>query len=497
MHFCHASQKTSMPPFHHRAFAEHFNFQWASSDSDSDSEELILRSLEIYKEIHGKNYKLMARVHKRLGETLMEMQDHRRALHYHLKALDLYKNLVVDRAFLDENTSKRISSIQKKIRACCSQLNLPVEVEENNSQLLALPNRNSNSNEMSLPIDWSLLGCSSLNHIEIPNTHVKKAHELARLINSSTAAENHTEQLRTLVLNIAAELFSSTLYEQAAQCYAQALDITAASQHESGMGGNTETVYKLWLSCMRGNRLDRADPYVRRFLDDLEDNETTADLWEMYGQGWFILKRSNICKYYLERSFDVHLSYSNGEVNQKAWEILLLLGDLNEDLKNHKQAMKWYTLALNRQVSQQMTSRNISLLTKIINIDSLCPQQKNKYLTHLLCERSRLNYWNNVTVTELKEAFSNKWMAQYPTYKRLKVRTWYLRAIDVYKIIASRDSGIKMMQFLLDISRSHDSNIKSQAYLNEALNIATRAKIPLNLAGTFIDMYMSVYSPDA
>ena len=61
----------------------------------------------------------------------------------------------------------------------------------------------------------------------------------------------------------------------------------------------------------------------------------------MYGQGWFILKRSNICKYYLERSFDVHLSYSNGEVNQKAWEILVLLGDLNEDLKNHKQAMKW------------------------------------------------------------------------------------------------------------------------------------------------------------
>ena len=83
------------------------------------------------------------------------------------------------------------------------------------------------------------------------------------------------------------------------------------------MGGNTETVYKLWLSCMRGNCLDRADPYVRRFLDELEDNETTADLWEMYGQGWFILKRSNICKYYLERSFDYFLSYSNGEVNQK------------------------------------------------------------------------------------------------------------------------------------------------------------------------------------
>ena len=273
------------------------------SSLHSDPEELIQRSLEMYEEIHGKNHKLMARVHKRLGETLMEMQDHERALKYHLKALELYEYTVVDRALLDENTSKSIISIQQKIVACRSQLNSRY--------------KNSNSNEMSLPIDWSLLGCSSLKHIKTPNTHVMKAYELARLIKSSTAAENLTEQLRTLVLNIAAELFSSTHYKQAAQCYAQALDITAASQHETGMGGNTETVYKLWLSCMRGNCLDRADPYVRRFLDELEDNETTADLWEMYGQGWFILKRSNICKYYLERSFDYFLSYSNGEVNQK------------------------------------------------------------------------------------------------------------------------------------------------------------------------------------
>ena len=46
----------------------------------SDPEKLIQRSLEMYEEIHGKNHKLMARVHKRLGETLMEMQDHERAL---------------------------------------------------------------------------------------------------------------------------------------------------------------------------------------------------------------------------------------------------------------------------------------------------------------------------------------------------------------------------------------------------------------------------------
>ena len=208
----------------------------------SDPEELIQRSLEMFEEIHGKNHKLMARVHKRLGETLMEMQDHERALQYHLKALELYEYSVVDRALLDENTCKSIISIQHKIVACRSQLSLPVEVEKNNSQLLA--SRYRNSNEMSLPIDWSLLGCSSLKHIEIPNTHVKKAHELARLINSSTAAEYPTEQLRTMVLNIAAELFSSTLYEQAAQFYAQALDITAASQHETGIGDNTETVYK-------------------------------------------------------------------------------------------------------------------------------------------------------------------------------------------------------------------------------------------------------------
>ena len=127
--------------------------------------------------------------------------------------------------------------------------------------------------------------------------------------------------------------------------------------------------------------------------------------------------------------------------------------------------MKWYTLAL-RQVPQQMCCRNVSLLTKISNIDRLRPQQKNKYRTHLLCERSRLNYWNNVTVKELKEAFSDKWMANHPSYGRLKMRKWYLRAIDVYKILASRDSGIKMMQLLLDISRNHDSNIKLQAYLN-------------------------------
>ena len=114
-------------------------------------------------------------------------------------------------------------------------------------------------------------------------------------------------------------------------------------------------------------------------------------------------------------------------------------------------------------------------------------QQKNKYRTRLLCERSRFNYWNNVTVKELKEAFSNKWMAQYPTYQRLEMRKWYLQAI-----LASRDSGIKMMQLLLDISRSHDSNIKSQAYLNEALNIATRAKIPPNQAGAIIDRYVHV-----
>ena len=173
------------------------------SSLHSDPEELIQRSLEMYEEIHGKNHKLMARVHKRLGETLMEMQDHERALKYHLKALELYEYTVVDRALLDENTSKSIISIQQKIVACRSQLNSRY--------------KNSNSNEMSLPIDWSLLGCSSLKHIKTPNTHVMKAYELARLIKSSTAAENLTEQLLALVLNIGAELFSSTHYKQAAQ----------------------------------------------------------------------------------------------------------------------------------------------------------------------------------------------------------------------------------------------------------------------------------------
>ena len=194
---------------HHVYVADSLYFYAKSAQRECEyieAENFYKDSLKIYNTIHGANHHRLARLHRRLGDTLMTENGSMEALDHHFKAFQLYGDNLMHDDNMDKNIFEKM--VQVFIQIIDNVDFIGRHAEEGlyrcSSRVLALRKREDIWANVTSSEIWTALKFYSLRHIIIP----RKAFDCALSLIKSTAYNDPAEQM-ILLCDIAKELDST------------------------------------------------------------------------------------------------------------------------------------------------------------------------------------------------------------------------------------------------------------------------------------------------